>query len=131
MAGLTLAALLVSAPSFAQSHGNTKDVDLKDYQGSYEGREFRLDGDTMTYFREGMSQSINLMLIGTDHFSIDIPPGAVVQSADGHEIPSFRFQRDEQGKVTTLEIVMPDGTVSARHPRTGDLASVQDKQKIE
>lgn len=105
-------------------------ADLTDYQGSFEGREFQVDNDVLTYYREGMTQAIQLELIAADHFEIMIPPGAVVQAADGHAIPTFRFKRDESGAVTSLEIVQPDGSVGATHAKTGNLLSRQDEARI-
>ena len=129
------ALLLLTMASSAQPAHRSPDTgtikaDLTEFQGDFEGREFQVDNDVLTYYREGMAQAIQLELIGKDHFEIMIPPGAVVQTADGHAIPTFRFNRDDAGVVTSLEIVQPDGSVSATHPKTGEMHSKQDEARI-
>ena len=49
--------------------------ELGDFVGSFEGRDFTLEGSTLTYFRQGMQGAIELTPIGPDHFGIVIPPG--------------------------------------------------------
>lgn len=92
-------------------------VELQAYVGSYEGRDFSIEGSVLTYFRQGMPNAIELTRIGEDHFDIVIPPGAQIQAPAGHQIPTFKFERSENGVVTTLVILNPDGSEIARHEK--------------
>lgn len=96
--------------------------ELSEYVGSFEGRDFILDGSTLTYFRQGMQGAIELKLIGKDHFDIVIPPGAQVQGPAGHQIPTFKFMRSEEGVVTSLVILNPDFSEVSRHMKRPEAA---------
>ena len=85
--------------------------DMKDYVGSYEGREITLAGSILSYFREGMPMPVALTEIGEDHFEINIPPGAQIRGHVDGQIPTFRFNRDSSGNVESMSLVNPDGTV--------------------
>ena len=96
--------------------------ELSEFVGSFEGRDFILDGSTLTYFRQGMPRAIDLKLIGPDHFDIVIPPGAQVQAPAGHQIPTFKFMRSEDGTVTSLVILNPDMSEVSRHMKRPEAA---------
>lgn len=117
--------LLLLMPSMAEARQSEDIIQppLTDYEGSYEGRDFEVVDDVLTYFRQGMQSSIALEWIDMDHFRIIIPPGAQVQTRDGRPIPTFKFERDEDGKVIKMTILDPDGGVMGEHLRTGDVGS--------
>jgi hypothetical protein len=122
-----LLAFALSLALASHAHAQVDDSEqppLSDYEGSFEGRDFQIESNTLTYFREGMQNSIGLEVIGDDHFAIVIPPGAVVQTRDDHPIPTFRFTRDEDGNVISLSILTPDGELMSEHPRTGDVKPI-------
>jgi len=97
--------------------------ELGDFVGSFEGRDFTLEGSTLTYFRQGMQGAIELIPIGPDHFGIVIPPGAQVQAPAGHQIPTFKFLRSESGVITSLVILNPDMSEISRHMKRPEAAS--------
>lgn len=131
---LTLTVLfLLPGSAFAQdavSEAETETFDPAVYQGSYEGRDVQMENGLLTYYREGMMNSIELGYIGEDRFEIVVPPGAVVQSRDGHAIPTFRFDRDDDGKVVSLSLIAPSGELMATHPKTKELRSVEEERAV-
>lgn len=117
--------LALGSVAQAQPASDAERPPLTDYEGSFEGREFLVENGDLTYFRAGMMDSITLAVIGEDHFDIVIPPGAVVQTQGNHEIPTFQFNRDEDGNVVSLSILAPGGELMSEHPRTGDVEPVE------
>lgn len=131
-------AILASAAMVHQTHAQETDAipelttdQLSEYQGSFEGRDIRLEGNALTYFREGMPNSISLEVIGVDHFGIVIPPGAQVQTHNNQPIPTFRFNRNEDGEVMSMAILDPSGSLISEHPKTEELGSTDDETTIQ
>lgn len=124
--------MLTIAPAFVHAQPNpSESVDLAEYQGSFEGRDVQMENSVLTYYREGMQNSVELGYIGNDRFKIVIPPGAQVQSRDGHAIPEFQFNRDEEGNVVSLSFYAPSGELMATHPKTKDLRSVEEESNVQ
>lgn len=93
--------------------------DLKDYVGSYEGRNISIISKTLFYQREGMPSPAALKNIGEDHFEVVIPPGAQVRGTIDGKFPTFQFNRDSSGGVESLSVVNPDKSVQATFKKTG------------
>ena len=92
--------------------------ELKEYVGSYEGRNISLSGSTLSYKREGMPFPATLKKIEEDHFEVVIPPGARVRGTINGKFPTFRFNRGSSGEVESLSVVNPDKSVQATFKKT-------------
>lgn len=104
-----------------QSNGKVAQIqpaDLKEYVGSYEGRNISLLSSTLFYQREGMPSPAALKEIEEDHFEVVIPPGAQVRGTIDGKFPTFRFNRGSSGEVESLSIVNPDNSVQATFKKT-------------
>ena len=93
---------------------------LKEYVGTYAGRNISLSDSTLVYSRDGMPMPAVLKNIGEDSFEVVIPPGARVRGAIDGKFPTFLFDRNSEGKVMSLSIIHPDGSVMATHERESE-----------
>lgn len=121
---ILITSFLLPQTALAQEAENIS-KNFAEYAGSYEGRKIEFKNDILTYQQEGMPTAVQLSPTGTDTFELLIPAGAVVQGGHNGPIPSFLFNRDEDGDVVSLSFVLPDKSIMGTVLKTVEKPSAQ------
>lgn len=83
-------------------------VEWEDFAGAYEQRKVFVEGGKLYLQRTGMPK-LELVINNKGLYKIILPPGAMSPTP----LPLVRFDRDEEGKVTTISFVGDDGQVQS------------------
>ncbi len=90
-------------PKIARDRQKISDK-LGEYVGIYGERSILISGTGLAYKRAGQPE-LELQKIGKDTYKIVLPSGARSRGP----IPTVRFDRDENGKIKSISLVLPDG----------------------